>query len=192
MRRRSFHSFTSREAGQSLIETALLLPILLLLAFNAINFGYFFYVALNLTSAPRSGVQYAILGYATPGQLVNPPAGPSNNQASVSYLTYQDIRGVLPNSAGALVQVCSSTVGVTNPGTVNQTSACTTFGTGPAPSGPAVDPEAPMFILARVDVVYTLQPLIPAFELPTPAGPISLTLLPSLSMHRQVSMREMN
>lgn len=191
MRRRSFHSFSSREAGQSLIETALLLPILLLLAFNAINFGYFFYVALNLTSAPRSGVQYAILGYATPGQLVNPPAGPSNNQASVSYLTYQDIRGVLPNSAGALVQVCSSTVGVTGTG-VNQKAACTQFGTGPAPPGPAADPEAPQFILARVDVVYQLQPLIPAFELPTPAGPISLTLLPSLSMHRQVSMREMN
>ena len=188
MRTRSIFSSWSRESGQSLIETALILPLLLLIAFNAINFGYFFFVALNLTSAPRSGVQYAILGYSTPGQLVQPPAGPSNNQASVSYLTYQDIRGVLPNSAGALVQVCSSMVGVTNPGTINQKSACTSFGSGPAPSGPATDPEAPMFILARVDVVYQMQPLIPPFEL---LG-IQLAILPSMSIHRQVSMREMN
>jgi hypothetical protein len=192
MRRRSILSLSCREAGQSLIETALLLPILLLLAFNAINFGYFFFVALNLTSAPRSGVQYAILGFATPQQLALPAPGPSNNQASVSYLTYQDMRTVLPSSGSALVQVCSSMVGVTFPGTINQKSACTSFGSGPAPSGPAADPEAPSFILSKVDVVYQLTPLIPAFELPTPGGPIRLTLLPSLSMHRQVSMREMN
>ena len=65
------------ERGQSMIETALLLPILLLIAFNAINFGYFFFVVLNLSSAPRSGVQYSILGFATPGQFSLPPAGPA-------------------------------------------------------------------------------------------------------------------
>ena len=69
MRTRSILSSCSRESGQSLIETALILPLLLLLAFNAINFGYFFFVALNITSAPRSGVQYAILGGASPQQL---------------------------------------------------------------------------------------------------------------------------
>ena len=178
----------SRESGQSLIETALVLPLLLLLAFNAINFGYFFVAALNITSAPRSGVQYAILGYSTPGQLAQPPAGPSNNQASVSYLTYEDIRRALPNSTGALVQVCSSTIGLTNPGTINQKSACTTFGSGPAPPGPATDPEAPMFVLSKVDVVYQVQPLITPFSL---LG-IQLALLPNMNIHRQVSMREMN
>ncbi|MBI1982899.1 MAG: pilus assembly protein, partial [Acidobacteria bacterium] len=160
MRRRSILSRLSREAGQSLIETALTLPILLLLAFNAINFGYFFFVALNLTSAPRSGVQYAILGPSTPQQLQYPPPGPANSVGSVSYLTYQDMRGVLPSSSSALVQVCSSQVGIVNPGTVNQKSACTTFGTGTAPPGPQTDPEAPAFLLSKVDVVYTLQPLI--------------------------------
>lgn len=193
MRRRSILSRLSREAGQSLIEAALTLPILLLLAFNAINFGYFFFVALNLTSAPRSGVQYAILGPSTPQQLQYPPAGPANSVGSVSYLTYQDIRGVLPDSASALVQVCSSMVGITNPGAPNQKSACTTFGNapGPPPPPPEADPEAPVFVLSKVDVVYTLQPLIPAFELPMPGGPIRLTLLPSLTMRRQVSMRQM-
>ena len=178
----------SRESGQSLIETALVLPLLLLLAFNAINFGYFFFAALNITSAPRSGVQYAILGGATPQQLQLPPAGPSTNQASISYLTYQDMKGVLPNSGSALVQVCSSLVGVLDPGTVNQRSACTTFGSGTAPSGPATDPEAPAFILSKVDVVYQVQPLIT----PISFFGIQLAVLPNMNIHRQVSMREMN
>jgi hypothetical protein len=188
MRTSSILSFRSREAGQSLIETALVLPLLLLLAFNAINFGYFFFAALNITSAPRSGVQYAIVGGATPQQLSLPPPGPSNNQTSVSYLTYQDMRGVLPSSGSALVQVCSSRVGITDPGTVNQKSACVTFGSGTAPAGPVADPEAPSFILSKVDVVYQMQPLIPPFSL----FGFQLSVLPSLSMHRQVSMREMN
>jgi len=187
MRTRSIFSSWSRESGQSLIETALILPLLLLLAFNAINFGYFFFVALNLTSAPRSGVQYAILGFATPQQLQLPPPGPSNNQATVSFLTYQDIRGVLPNSAGSLVQVCSSMV-PPGPDPITGVAPCVTFGSGPAPAGPQLDPEVPSFVLSKVDVVYQMQPLIPPFRL---LG-IQLAILPSLSMHRQVSMREMN
>ena len=39
MGRNSLRLLHFRECGQSLIETALVLPILLLLAFNAINFG---------------------------------------------------------------------------------------------------------------------------------------------------------
>jgi hypothetical protein len=71
-------------------------------------------------------------------------------------------------------------------------SDCIKYGSATTTYTPASDPEAPLFILDRVDVVYTLTPLIPSFVLPTPAGPISLALLPSLNMHRQVSMREMN
>ncbi len=39
-------SFSDR--GQSMVETALILPILLLLAFNAINFGYFIFAAVKV------------------------------------------------------------------------------------------------------------------------------------------------
>src|SRR5512146_791184 len=55
-----------RSSGQALIETALLMPFMLALIFNAVNFGYFFYVALNISSAGRSGVLYAMLGPSTP------------------------------------------------------------------------------------------------------------------------------
>ena len=32
------------QSGQSLVETVLMLPLLLLLLLNAVNFGYFFFV----------------------------------------------------------------------------------------------------------------------------------------------------
>lgn len=179
------------EWGQSLIETALLLPILLLLVFNAINFGYFFFVALNLAAAPRMGVQHSIIGGATPAQLDLPPAGPTSNATSVSYLTYQDIRGVLPDWVNARVQICTLTLGTSGSGN-SLRSNCTAFGSGTETYTPDADPEAPLFVLHRVDVVYQVTPLIPAFELPTPAGPIPLSLVPELRFHRQVSMRAMN
>jgi hypothetical protein len=178
------------DRGQSLIETALLLPLLLLLFFNAINFGYYIFVAVNLASAPRTGAQYSIQGSETPAQLQLPPAGPSSSPASVSYLTYQDVRGVLPSWVNARVQVCSRTLGLSGSGGT-QTANCAQFGSGTESFTPASDPEAPFFVLHRVDIVYEVQPLIPAFELPTPGGPISLSLLPNLRFHRQVSMRAM-
>ena len=63
-------------SGQALVETALMLPVLMLFVLNIINFGYFFLVALNLTVSPRSGVEYSILGFATPSSLSLPAAGP--------------------------------------------------------------------------------------------------------------------
>ena len=113
-----------QDCGQSLIETALVLPLLLLMAFNAINFGYFFFAAINLAAAPRNAVVYSVQGFATPGQLVLPKAGPAcaggtSTDKSVSTLTYNDITGVLPTSSGApcpnvaRVQVCSESVGLT-------------------------------------------------------------------------------
>src|SRR5260370_3762983 len=78
-------------AGQALVETALILPLLMLIILNVVNFGYFFVVALNLAASPRSGVEYSILGNSTPGTLHFPAAGPPSTSHSVSYLTQQDL-----------------------------------------------------------------------------------------------------
>lgn len=190
MRRASIRNFHLRTQGQSMIETALLMPILLLIAFNAVNFGYFFFVAVNLAAAPRIGVQYSILGEQTPLNTELPPAGPTGSLVSVSYLTYRDMQGVLTGSSNARIQVCSKALGMNGTGTAMKAN-CAQYGSGSETYTPAADPEAPAFILNRVDVVYELQPIIPAFELPTPAGPIPLTIMPNLRFHRQVSMRAM-
>lgn len=157
-----------RSSGQALLETALIMPVFLTIVLNAINFGYFFLMALNLTSAARSGGLYSITGSATPAQIVVPNAGPPTTITSVSYLTYEDMTNsvYLPRSNGSL-QVCSPSVGINNAGTPNQVTACLPFGPSVTFSPPTPDPElnagntAPAFLLNRVDVTYQFQPLVP-------------------------------
>jgi Flp pilus assembly protein TadG len=188
------HPLTQCGSGQSMVETALVLPLLLMVILNAVNFGYFFLVALNLAAAPRSGAEYSILGYISPGAVTLPAAG--TGIATVSYLTYQDITGALGSASSASVQVCSKTVGLNNPGTNTQTARCSSF--GPAATFPAAasDPESPTFVLHRVDVMYKFTPLIRG-------TPFNIALLPvsicsssggtfSCNFHRQVSMRALD
>lgn len=188
-------------AGQSLVEIALILPILLMIVLNAVNFGYFFLVAVNLAAAPRSGVEYSIIGSAAPaGTGLPAEVGTANTTAS--FLTYRDITGALNAASNASVQVCSKVLGTSGSGSsliakcksCTSSSSCSAPGTG-SPT-PSADPEAPTFILNRVDVAYSFSPLIPG----TPFG---VVLLPSsactssagtitCTFRRQVSMRAMD
>lgn len=186
------------ESGQSMLETAFLLPLLLILALNAINLGYFFFVAVNLAAAPRQGVEYSIQGFATPATLELAKAGPActgaGSGASVSTLTYHDMIGVLPAPATpcpniASVQVCTKVLGLNNPGTASQTAQCSSYGPATSFPAPAPDPESPFFVLHRVDVKYTVPPLIAAGP---SDNPLNLVLMPTLTFHRQVSMRAMD
>ena len=190
--------------GQSLVETALTLPLLVLLVLNVVNFGYFFWVTTNLTAASRSATLYAIMGSATPSAAQLPPSGTSTNMLSVTYLTVQDMTGPLAGPTSASVQVCSPInlngllSGVNNPGTVNQKSNCVTctgstcgtVGTGsPVPNA---DPEAPSFVLNRVDIVYTFQPLIQGTIFTLPLNASGMCNSGTCTFVRHVEMRSMN
>lgn len=168
-----------------MIETALVLPLLLLVVFNAINFGYYFLVAIHLASAPRQGVQYSVMGFATPGALSLPAAGPETNAATVSYLTFQDMHSLVGTRTTATVRVCTYRNGTSGSG-ATQRANCTEYGPAPNPAFAAMpaDPEAPFFLAHRVDVQYTVAPLIAA-------APFGLTVLPTYTFHRQVTMRMM-
>src|SRR5882724_3819216 len=101
------------QAGQSIVETVLMMPILLLFLLNAVNFGYFFFTITNLAAAPRMGVEYSIMGGATPSAIELPANGPANNALSSSFLTYEDMRGALnAPTTNASVRVCSQSAGV--------------------------------------------------------------------------------
>ena len=100
------------QRGASLIELALTLPLLLMIALNALNFGYFFLVALNLSSASRSATLYAIQGQATPATLVIAPPTPGtgtcpsyNTDCYVTNTAYTDLK--LPSATSSTLQVCS-------------------------------------------------------------------------------------
>ncbi|HRT82339.1 MAG TPA: TadE/TadG family type IV pilus assembly protein [Oscillospiraceae bacterium] len=54
-------SILTKEKGQSLIEFALILPILLILVGGIIDFGWLFYNQSSLNNAAREGARYAIV-----------------------------------------------------------------------------------------------------------------------------------
>ena len=137
--------------GQSLVETALMIPVLLMLILNAVNFGYFLVVTQNLTSATRNGIEYAIQGSSTLRNASLPAPGTlsSTTAATVSALIAQEL-GAFNKNNNLTVQVCA--VGGSN---ASADPSCT--------NGQSADPEsANGFALVRVDVTYKFQPLIPA------------------------------
>lgn len=169
--------------GGSILEVAVFLPVFLLCAAYGVEFAYLYVVAANITSSARSAAEYSIQGYQSPGQTALPAAGSATTASSVSALAYGDLSGIAGTSAGATVQVCSKSVGISG-----NVTKCLSY--GPAVSSNTAtaaetDPEAPTFLLNRVDVSYTVQP-------PIPLTWFKVALLPNLTFHRHVSMRVMD
>ena len=194
---------TGDSRGQSLVETALTVPLLVLLVLNVVNFGYFFWVTTNLTAASRSATLYAIMGSATPAAAPLPPSGSSSNLSSVTYLTVQDMTGPLAGPTNASVQVCSpinlngSNAGVNGSGSgqVSNCVTCTGSTCGSVGTGspvPSADPEAPSFVLNRVDIVYTFQPLIQGTIFTLPLRASGMCNSGTCTFVRHVEMRSMN
>ncbi|MEO5926633.1 MAG: TadE/TadG family type IV pilus assembly protein [Bryobacteraceae bacterium] len=161
------------ESGHSLIEFALLLPLLFLLLVNAVNFGTFFYAWITMAGAARSGSQYASLAGATVGS-----PSPATS-AQIYSIVAQDIVA-LPNRVSLGVRFCTNNAGVI---------ACQQTGTGTFTNPPAdTRPEANFFVMSWVDVQYTYQPLIPAFHFP---GLGIHGTLPPTTIRRQTVMRRL-
>ena len=171
--------FTST-SGQSLLEVAVVIPMLLALVGYAIDFGYFFIAAASITSAARNAAQYSVLGYQAPDQGPLPTAGPSSSGTSVAEEALGDLVSLINSSTTATVEVCSK-----SNGTTGNLAKCTSYGPTVTSYTPSQDPEAPRFVLQRVDITYTVQP-------PIPMSFFKVSLLPTMQFHRQVSMRALD
>ena len=117
-------------SGQSLIEIALMMPMLILLMAYAIDFGYFFMAAANITSAARNGTQYSIMGYQGPAQSGLPVAGSAATTTSVVAIAMADLTSLSGSSTTTTVQVCSKSLGMSGH-IPNCTSSCLRFGMCP-------------------------------------------------------------
>ncbi len=147
--------------GQALIEFALIIPLVFLLAVNAVNFGAFIFAWITVADAARAGAQYMVMSSASTGSAARA------TNAQITALVQNETTSLL-NRASIVVATC-----------VNSTSsatACTTL----------VDPEAPAYTLAAVDVTYTFKPPISLFSFP---GLGIGATLPSASIHRKAVMR---
>lgn len=212
---RHFKARMKRSRGQSLVETALMLPLLIMVVLNVVNLGYFFLITVNLTAAARSATLYAIEGSATPYASALPASGgtppaPRTVTDTVTYLVFQDLTGALWNPTGASVQVCSqvnttpapggSGTNTTNGALRTNCKLCTNSGCGSAVANatgfpvPSADPEAPTFVLNRVDIQYTFSPLIPGaiFNIPLQAFSGICTSAGTCTFARHAEMRAMN
>src|SRR6267142_6057021 len=122
--------------GQSLLETAIALPLLLGISFNIINFGYMWFMVLTLAAAPRMGAQYATQG----GQATTTASAPG--ATAVQNLVWDNVtnavHGATTSNVG--VQVCITANGLLGTGSSTH-AACAT--SGPTFAA-APDPEAPV------------------------------------------------
>ncbi len=171
MRHRRHH-----ERGQSLVEAAIAIPLLLMLAFNAINLGYFWFMVLALSAAPRQAVQYASQGGAAMAFASTPTS------ADVQTILTDNVTKAISGTTSSNIsfQICITTNGVD--GTTNKAN-CNNSGTYSFPS-PNADPEAPYFVLQKVAVAYTVKPIIPG-------GAFNVIVPSNMAFQRQVSMRSL-
>jgi Flp pilus assembly protein TadG len=172
-------SLLQDNSGQSLLETALFLPLLVLVMAYAVDYGYFFLVAADLTSASHNAAEYSIQGYQGPAQMSVPATGPIGTITSVAAVAVADLN-LLNASTTTTVQVCSKSLGMNG-----NIPVCASYGPSGTSYTPAIDPEAPIFVLQRVDITYTVKP-------PVPISFFKVTLIPVMQFHRQVSMRVMD
>ena len=150
-----------RGEGQALVEFALIVPLVFLLAVNAVNFGGFLFAWISVANAARAGAQYMVMSSSSPGSPT--PA----TLAQITALVTNDVSSLM-NRSSILVAICT-----------NKT-------TGPIGCTSLFDPEAPAYTLATVDVTYTYKPYIPLFSFPKLG--ISATL-PATTIHRKAVMR---
>jgi len=119
--------------------------------------------------------------YATQGGAAGTATAPGTTQ--VSTLVYDNLTNAIKGAttSNAAVQVCSSAKGVNSSTGV---ALCDQFGPAYSFPAPAADPEEPIYVLDRVDVMYTVTPIIPGWV-------FSVVLPSNLHFHRQVSMRSL-
>jgi Flp pilus assembly protein TadG len=165
-------------SGNSLVEFALILPLILLLVVNVVNFGAFIYAWITVANAARSASDYMVLGSSS----INAPV--SVDTTNIQNLIKQHDVLALLNPNNVTVTTCTDNFsGGTD---VYRTTVVDTSTNDDCTTGVTHDPENGLFILATVDVTYAFTPPVSALSFPKLG--IFLTLPPT-TIHRKSVMR---
>jgi Flp pilus assembly protein TadG len=113
--RMSFIRFWKDRTGSSFIETAILIPVMLLLCCGTMDFARVVYAGIEIANAARAGVQYGAL---TPGH-----SGDTAGMVQAATTDAADLGSTVTASASNFCTCSGSTVG------------CTSLCSGAAPDG---------------------------------------------------------
>ena len=162
-------------AGQSLIEYALIVPVLFFLIVNAVDFGGFIYGWLAVANAARSATDYAVMTGNSAG-VTSAPTG-----AQVTNLFNSDV-SALPNvtTTNPSVLVCKYNNGVTT-----RLAGTATCGAAPSDAEIIATGSTVKYITISVDVTYNYTPFIPTFTFPR----MHIPFANPTAIHRQTVMR---
>lgn len=120
------------QRGQSLLEVALLTPLLLLLALGVIEFGRYAYIAILVGNAAHAGASYGAEGLAQSADTVGIQQTADNdfqnNGQSVSNLTVTSSTTCGCDSSGTISQQTSLCSTQSNPSISTTIASCTTGG----------------------------------------------------------------
>ncbi len=170
-----------KHGGQALIELAFIIPFLLLIIANVVNYGGMFYAAITVSNAARNASQNFIYGSATVRNTATPTA------SQVWALAEQDTY-TLHNRASIAIRVClENRDSPANPTCTQQGPGAGTF----TFTNPPIDTraEGDAYLNGWVDVGYQYTPFIPLFDLPFLGVSLSP---PPQTIIRQSLMRVLN
>jgi Flp pilus assembly protein TadG len=136
----------SNEDGQSIVELAIMLPVVLLLLFGAIDFGQYMYTSIHVGNAARAGVQFGAQSDTTAG----------------------DTAGMNAAALADAPEITSMTATSSNYCTCDSTQltqfACSTITSATCPAPDHVD------VFVQVTATDNLTPLISFASLPSPTA----------------------
>lgn len=187
-----------RNGGASLVEFALIIPIMFLFIVATVNFAGFFFAFITVGNASRAGVDYWMMSTASyPGAGVSTAFTQPGAATVASMLSKEG--GGLPNSTSLEVRVCTlnpSSADISNRacndctvsgGTMTCTAGTDGSFTSKNPAPDTTTGEGDNYTMAWTDIAYTYNTFFPVFPLTSggSANPFgSSTLLRRQSISR--------
>ena len=158
---------TRREAGAAAVEMALVLPILMLLVFGIVNYGFIFAAQISLNSAARDAARAGVVK-----PLTSTGTAKICSQIAIDARTYAKTIGVNPTSIRVEVAgpagTCTLDYGATSvAGSVTGSAAALTICTQP------ISPPTPP--LTQLTVVLRYTAVAPVPYVPPSSSALSAT-----------------